>query len=101
MLTIANNRELYLAGISRCYIDMADKYNGITRARLTTVAKVNDATLERIKSLVRDSSGTTVMLEQVTDPDITGGFILKVEDNFIDGSVRTQLRKIEKELTQE
>lgn len=101
MLAIANNRESFLAGISRCYIDMADRFNGITKARLTTATGVNDATLGRIEKLIMESTGNNVRMEQFTDPEITGGFILKVEDNFIDGSVRTQLRKIEKELTQE
>jgi F0F1-type ATP synthase delta subunit len=34
----------------------------------------------------------------VVDTDIIGGFVLKIEDNLIDASVRTKLRKIEKEL---
>jgi F-type H+-transporting ATPase subunit delta len=34
----------------------------------------------------------------VVDKEILGGFILRIEDNYIDASVKNKLRKIEKEL---
>jgi F0F1-type ATP synthase delta subunit len=33
------------------------------------------------------------------DDSIIGGFVLKIEDNYIDASVRNKLRKIRKELS--
>jgi F-type H+-transporting ATPase subunit delta len=39
-----------------------------------------------------------VELRELVDKDIIGGFVLKIEDNYIDASVRNKLRKIEKEL---
>ena len=38
-------------------------------------------------------------LKETIDKEIIGGFILKVNDNFIDASVRNKLRKIRKELS--
>ena len=32
-------------------------------------------------------------MEEMIDPDITGGFMLQVEDTFIDGSVKTSAQK--------
>ena len=37
-------------------------------------------------------------LEETVDTDIIGGFILRVDDNYIDASVRKKLRKIKNEL---
>ena len=34
----------------------------------------------------------------MVDKDIIGGFILRIEDSYIDASIRNKLRKIEKEL---
>ncbi|MEZ5000237.1 MAG: ATP synthase F1 subunit delta [Bacteroidales bacterium] len=101
MLAINNNRESHLAGISRAYIDNADRHNGITKAKLTTVMPLGKEITDSVKKMLEESTGTKIILQQESDPDITGGFLLRVEDLFIDGSVRTQLRKIKKELTSE
>ena len=37
-------------------------------------------------------------LEEIIDAEIIGGFILRVDDNYIDASIRNKLRKIKKEL---
>lgn len=100
MLVVDNGRESSLAGIARSFIEEADRFNGITRASLTTTVELDGVTVDRIKALIEESTGTKVELEQLTDQDITGGFMLRVEDMFIDGTVRSQLRKIRKELTE-
>lgn len=100
-LTINNNRDSYLAGISRSYIDRADRFNGITRAKLTTAVALDSALLDRIKELLETGMKSRVHFQEGIDPGVIGGFLLQVEDNFIDGSVRTQLRKIKKELKKE
>jgi F-type H+-transporting ATPase subunit delta len=41
---------------------------------------------------------TKVEMEETVDPDIIGGFILRVDDSFIDASLKSKLRKINKEL---
>jgi F-type H+-transporting ATPase subunit delta len=40
-----------------------------------------------------------VELEEKIDQEIIGGFILRVDDNYIDASVRNKLRKIKIDLT--
>jgi len=100
-LVIKSNRDSFLAGISRSYIDRADRYNGITRGSLTTASSIESGLVERIRSLLEESMKTKILLDYETDPGITGGFLLKIGDSFIDGSIRTQLRNIKKELTKE
>jgi F-type H+-transporting ATPase subunit delta len=101
LLAVDNGRESSLAGISRSYIDEADRFNGITKASLTSASDMAAETVERIRTIIEKSTGTKVEMSQNIDSDITGGFLLKVEDQFIDGSVRTQLRKIKKEITED
>lgn len=100
-LTVDNNRETFLPGIARSFIDLADEYNGITKTTLTTASEISESVKKDIRDLVEKGMNTTVVMKEIIDPDITGGFMLKVEDTFIDGSVKTQLRKIEKELKED
>ena len=101
ILTVNNNRESFLPGIARSYIDAADKYNGITKASLTTAAEISESVKRDIISLIEKGFNTRVEMSELIDPDITGGFMIKVEDTFIDGSVKSQLRKIRKELKED
>lgn len=97
-LVIKNGRENYLPAIARAFIHDNKKYSGITETILTTSVKVNESIKKQISDMIGDLFKTKVDLKEVTDETIIGGFILKVEDNYIDASVRNKLRKIKKEL---
>ncbi len=58
--------------------------------------------MKRLKNrspiLSQKYSKTKVELKEIIDPEIIGGFILRIDDNYIDASIRNKLRKIKKEL---
>ena len=97
-LVVKNGREIFLPGIAREYIRATKEFKGITESVLTTAVKVNETIKKRVADLIKDIFKTKVELNEVIDTNIIGGFILRVEDNYIDASVRKKLRKIEKEL---
>lgn len=97
-LVIQNGRESHIPGIARVFISDTLKYNGITEAVLTTAVPVEEKVREDIRQMVFSSFGTKADLKEIVDPDIIGGFILRVGDNYIDASIRNKLRKIKKEL---
>jgi F-type H+-transporting ATPase subunit delta len=98
-LLIKNGRESFLPAVARVFRDETLKYRGITETYLTTAITVNDKSRKAISGLIASVFNTKVELKETIDKDIIGGFILKVNDNFIDASVRNKLRKIKKELT--
>jgi F-type H+-transporting ATPase subunit delta len=98
-LLIKNGRETYLPAVARVFIDETLKYKGITETYLTSAMPVNDKIRKEITELISSVFKTKVELRETIDKDIIGGFILKVNDNFIDASVRNKLRKIRKELS--
>ena len=65
---------------------------------LTTAVKIDDKVKKQITDLISDVFKTKVELKENVDPEIVGGFILQVDDNYIDASIRNKLRKIKKEL---
>ena len=98
-LLIDNGRESYLPAVARVFRDNALKFKGITETYLTTAVPVNDKSRKEISELITSVFNTKVELIENIDKEIIGGFILKVNDNFIDASVRNKLRKIRKELS--
>jgi F-type H+-transporting ATPase subunit delta len=97
-LVVKNGRESFLPAIARVFINETMKHRGITKSVLTTASKVDEKVKNQISELISDVFSTKADLEEVTDPEIIGGFILRVDDNYIDASVRTKLNKIRKEL---
>jgi F-type H+-transporting ATPase subunit delta len=97
-LVVNNGRESHLPAIARVFIHETMKYKGITESLLTTAVKVDEKVKKQITDLISDIFKTKVELKENIDKEIIGGFILRVDDNYIDASIRSKLRKIRKEL---
>jgi F-type H+-transporting ATPase subunit delta len=98
-LLIKNGRENFLPAVARVFRNETLKYKGITETYLTTAVPVNDKIRKEISEMITSVFKTKVELKESVDKEIIGGFILNVNDNYIDGSVRNKLRKIRKELS--
>jgi F-type H+-transporting ATPase subunit delta len=97
-LVVKNGRESFIPAIARVFIHETRKYKGITESVLTTAVKVDDKVKQQITDLISGVFKTKVQLKENIDPEIVGGFILQIEDSYIDASIRNKLRKIKKEL---
>jgi F-type H+-transporting ATPase subunit delta len=97
-IVVKNGREKYIPAIARAFVHETKKHKGITESLLTTAVKVNTAIKKQVTGMIEDLFKTKVDMKENIDEAIIGGFILKIEDNYIDASVRNKLRKIKKEL---
>jgi F-type H+-transporting ATPase subunit delta len=97
-LVVRNGREKYLPAIARQFIHETKEYKGITESVLTTAIKVDEKIKKQVIDLITAIFKTKVELKEMVNKDIIGGFILRIEDSYIDASIRNKLRKIEKEL---
>ncbi len=98
-LIINNNRLSSMEGISRQFGEQFRKNKGITSAILITAKEPEETVRTKIRELLQDKMKTKIQMESKHDNEILGGFILSVENRQIDASVKTQLNKIRKELT--
>ncbi len=97
-LAVANGRESFIPAIARVFVHDTMRYKGITKSLLTTAVKVDPGVKKQITEMIGKIFKTKVEMEEAVDPDIIGGFILRVDDSFIDASLKNKLRKINKEL---
>jgi F-type H+-transporting ATPase subunit delta len=97
-LIVKNGRESFIPLIALNFIHETKKYKGITESVLTTAVKVDVSVREQVTGLISQIFKTTVELKENVDPEIIGGFILQIDDNYIDASIKNKLRKIKKEL---
>jgi F-type H+-transporting ATPase subunit delta len=97
-LVIKNSRESFLPAIARVFIHETLKYKGITESTLTTAVEIDAKVKKQISDLISEGFNTKVELKAIVDSNIIGGFILQVDDNYIDASIRNKLRIVKKEL---
>jgi len=97
-LVIKNGRASFIPAIARVFIAETLKHKGIAKSILTTAAPIDSKVKQQITDMLLSTFKTKVEFEENIDSEIIGGFILRVDDNYIDASVRNKLRKIKKEL---
>ena len=86
-----------LAGdISRQFDLLLDAHRGIERAEVTTAVPLNDRERGLISQRLGEIMGRKVVLDTRVEPSVIGGFVAKVGDLLIDGSVREKLDALKK-----
>lgn len=96
-LVIKQGREVYLKDIAREYINKVDDLNGIQRVTLTTAAPLSKENIDKILSFSKLVKSSNYDLKINVNPDLLGGYILRVGDLQLDTSVRSQLIQMKKE----
>ena len=89
------NREAALESMGTEFQMQYNVMQGIQMAEVTSATALTPASRAELEKLVTQQTGLTdVKLTEKVDPDLIGGFVLRVGDNQIDDSVRTSLRKM-------
>ena len=89
------NRESAIEGIGPEFQAQYNILRGIQSAEVTSATPLTAASRAELQALVTKQTGhTQVQLTEKVDPELIGGFVLRVGDNQIDDSVRTSLRKL-------
>lgn len=70
---------------------------GLVVAQVTGAVPLGDEIKSQISEYVNKHTGKEVLLEEKTEDDLIGGFILRVGDRQLDSSLRGMLRQLKKE----
>lgn len=89
------NRESALESMGSEFLVQYNVLQGIQSAEVTSATPLTAESRLEMRKLVTQQTGLTdVELSEKVDPDLIGGFVLRVGDQQIDDSVRTSLRKM-------
>jgi F-type H+-transporting ATPase subunit delta len=94
VLVARQGREAHLQEILNRFMVLYRVHQNIVVAKITTAAELDEKTLSRISKLIEVPSGSKVELRTAINPEIIGGFILRVGDLQTDASVSGRLRDI-------
>ncbi len=100
-LLLASKGRLKLAGnISQQYDELLDFHRGIEHAEVIAALPLNDKNQEAISRRLGEMAKRRVVIDARVDPSILGGFIARIGDRLIDGSVRQRLETLKKSLVE-
>jgi len=91
-------REIFVMEILARYIVLYREKNNIHFGKLITASSLDKGTEEKIVSVMSKKINGKLEIENSTDPNLTGGFVLEVDNIRCDASVKGKLEKIKKEL---
>ncbi|WP_224244899.1 ATP synthase F1 subunit delta [Hyalangium gracile] len=100
-LLVERNRLTYLPDIARVYRDLADARAGRVRGHVTSASKLPADALEQLRKNLQQLTQRDVILESRVDPALLGGVSAQVGSVLYDGSVRTQLEQMRRQLKQQ
>jgi F-type H+-transporting ATPase subunit delta len=97
-LLVDRHRLVELPAIARAYGEMVDEKAGRVRATVTSAKPLSEDELRRVREAFASVTRRTILLDSRTDPKIVGGLVAQVGPKVFDGSIRTQLERLRREL---
>jgi F-type H+-transporting ATPase subunit delta len=95
LLLVSKNRRFFAApDMIRAFRAMLAERRGEMSATVTAASKLTDTQVTALKQGLKAALGKDVMLDQLVDPSLIGGIMLKVGSRMIDTSIRTKLNSL-------
>lgn len=86
--------------ILEAYNHLMNEHYGIKSADVTTAIALDSVESEKLGQHLEGLVGKKVSMSVQVNPDILGGFIARIDDSLIDGSIRSRLEILKKRLAE-
>jgi F-type H+-transporting ATPase subunit delta len=98
-LLFENKRFEILDAIAKEYNRLFDESNGIEVAKVTTAFPITPELQAKVLAKIAEFSNKKITIENIVDPAIIGGFILRVGDQQYNTSVASKLSELKREFS--
>lgn len=97
---IVENRRLYvLPTIVAETENFLAEQSGTVPVSIATARKLTATDQKNIQTQIKAALGKGVIMHSYVDESLIGGLVIQVESTLIDGSIKTKLDKLERQLT--
>ena len=101
LLLLDRGRIAALPAIAREHRILVDQAMGRVRVTVTTAQPLDAAAEQRLKATLERQTGKAVIVDKREDPALIGGVVTQIGDVVYDGSIRTYLANLRRELLSE
>ncbi len=95
LLLLDKKRIDQLDAVLESYRSFADEAAGILRSDVTSAVPLSENQVVELRTALEKATGRKVVLSVSADPRLIGGVVTRIGDKVFDGSIRTQLTKIQ------
>ncbi|HLW49565.1 MAG TPA: ATP synthase F1 subunit delta [Sphingobacteriaceae bacterium] len=95
-IMVRKGRSGILYGTAQEFVREYNEYKGIVKATVTSATKLSAENFEALKNVIAAETKAEIILTNIVDPSLIGGFIVKVGDKQLDSSIAGKLHKLEK-----
>ena len=97
-MVIKHGRESQMQNIAQEFVNKVEDLNGVQRITLTAATSLSQENIQNIlKSSALVNHDNKFDVKTIINPNILGGYILRVGDQQIDASVKSKLTQLQKE----
>ncbi|MFT7614254.1 MAG: F-type H+-transporting ATPase subunit delta [Parvicellaceae bacterium] len=97
-LLTKKKREELLQFIAIDFIAKYKEMKGLVVANVTTAVALNDDTKANVLALIKKHVAGEIELVETINPDLIGGFVVRIGDKMIDASILKKINDLKKEL---
>lgn len=97
---LKKRREPALDTICEEYFKMYYRLHNVKKVTITTAQPLGDALRAKIVTTLSDQTHATIDLRQIVDPEIIGGFVIQMDDYYLDSSILSKINKLRQEFSQ-
>ncbi|MCR4880614.1 MAG: ATP synthase F1 subunit delta [bacterium] len=95
---VDKGRMFLLSDIQTLYFQKIAEKQNILDVEVQSVIELDDTMKNLLSEKLKKITGMNINIINTLDADIIGGVVLRFGGNVIDGSVRTQLKRMQKQL---
>ena len=97
-LLATRNYVASLSSIADAFQELVDSEKGVERAEIVSAVKLTDGQEKGVVDKLTQMVGKELSVTTFVDESILGGYLARVGDRLLDGSVKTQLEDMRREL---
>ncbi|TYR33919.1 F0F1 ATP synthase subunit delta [Sphingobacterium phlebotomi] len=95
-ILVNKGRAAILLDIAQEFVREYNEAKGIVKASVTSATTLSEANLADLQKIITEEIKAEVVLKNIVDPSLIGGFMVRVGDRQIDASIAGKLNKLEK-----
>ena len=99
-LLLKKRREPNLDMICEGFFRLYNQTHNIKTALIITAQPLSDELRSKIVSMLAEQTYATIDLKEEVEPELIGGFVIKMDDYFLDDSVLYKINKLKQEFSQ-
>lgn len=93
--TVAENRRAdEIPAMISVFEDLLARRRGTQIAKVTSAQKLTAAQMTTLKAELKKTLGRTVDIDADVDPDLLGGFVVRIGSRLYDSSLKTQIEDL-------